>query len=104
PSSCLRMTLPASQAVLMIPAKNGVRRKYGGTTTRHGVRKGDYVEAEKAGVKYQGWCSGDTAKQVSASSSNWKRIGQFTPSKVSLLPRATGLIYTQEMDFNVQRA
>ncbi len=89
------------QLHLMIPTKGGLRRKYGGTTTRHGIRKGDYVEAEKAGIKYQGWCSGDTKTQVSVSNSNWKRLGQFTASKVSLLRRSTGLICTQETDFNV---
>ena len=89
------------QLHLMIPGKGGNRRKYGGTTTRHGFRKGDYVEAEKAGIRYQGWCSGDTAKQVSVSNAAWSRIGQFTASKVSLLRRSTGLICTQGADFNV---
>lgn len=125
----------------MIPAKGGNRRKYGGTTTRHNFRKGDYVEAEKAkrgglgrgfqapelnsgdsplgfphvlkdtpsdkpslkeaGVVYQGWCSGDTAKQVSVSTATWKRIGQFTASKVRLLQRSTGLICKRENKFSV---
>jgi hypothetical protein len=89
------------QLHLMIPAKNGIRRKYGGTTTRHDFRKGDCVKAVKAGITYQGWCSGDTAKQVSVSDSNWKRIGQFTASKVRLLRRATGLICKQEEKFLV---
>ncbi len=89
------------QLHLMIPFKGGNRRKYGGTTTRHDFRKGDYVEAVKAGITYQGWCSGDTAKQVSISDSNWKRIGQFTSSKVRLLRRATGLICKQEEKFLV---
>ena len=69
----------------MIPSKGGNRRKYGGTTTRHDFRKGDYVEAVKAGITYQGWCSGDTAKQLSVSDVLWKRIGQFTASKVKLM-------------------
>ena len=89
------------QLHLMIPAKNGVRRKYGGTTTRHSFRKGDYVEAVKAGVKYKGWCSGDTARQVSVSNAAWKRIGQFTASKVKLLQRSTGLICKRGNDFSV---
>jgi RRXRR protein len=106
------------QLHLMIPSKGGNRRKYGGTTTKHGFRKGDYVEAVKAkrgglggnphepslqeaGITYQGWCSGDTASQVSVSDSNWKRIGQFTASKVRLLRRATGLICKQEEKFFV---
>ncbi|MEL6581371.1 MAG: RRXRR domain-containing protein [Cyanobacteria bacterium J06621_12] len=99
-----RPPISRRQLHLMIPAKGGNRRKYGGTTTRHGARKGDYVEAVKAGITYQGWCSGDTAKQVSVSNAAWKRIGQFTASKVRLLQRSTGLICTQEANFNVQRA
>lgn len=96
-----RPPISRRQLHLMIPSKGGNRRKYGGTTTRHGFRKGDFVEAIKASVKHQGWCSGDTAKQVSVSDSNWKRIGQFTASKVKLLRRATGLICKQEKKFLV---
>ncbi|WP_365973542.1 hypothetical protein [Moorena sp. SIO4G3] len=73
----------------------GRRRKYGGTTTSHGFRKGDYVEAVKAGKTYRGWVSGETVKQVSVSDINWKRIGQFTARKVRLLKRSTGLIVNQ---------
>ena len=80
------------QLHLMVPAKGGVRRRYGGTTTRHGFRKGDYVKAEQAGRVYLGWVSGDTERQVSVSDSNWKRLGQFTAKKVQLLQRSTGLI------------
>jgi hypothetical protein len=89
------------QLHLMLPSQGGSRRKYGGTTTRHDLRKGDYVEAVKAGITYKGWCSGDTAKQVSVSDSNWRRTGQFTASKVKLLRRATGLICKQEDKFLV---
>ncbi len=96
-----RPPISRRQLHLMIPAKSGIRRKYGGTTTRDSFRKGDYVEAEKASVIYQGWCSGDTAKQVSVSNAAWKRIGQFTASKVKLLRRATGLICKQEEKFLV---
>ncbi|NEP29400.1 RRXRR domain-containing protein, partial [Moorena sp. SIO3I6] len=72
--------------------KGRKRRKYGGTTTGHGFRKGDYVEAVKAGKTSRGWVSGETVKQVSVSDINWKRIGQFTARKVRLLKRSTGLI------------
>ena len=86
----------------MLPSKGGNRRKYGGTITRHqGIRKGDFIEGIKAGIKYQGWCSGDTKNQLSISDSNWKRIGQLTASKVKLLRRSTRLICTQEANFNV---
>ncbi|BAY85221.1 hypothetical protein NIES267_47200 [Calothrix parasitica NIES-267] len=74
--------------------KGGKRRKYGGTVTQHGYRKGDYVEAIKADKTYRGWVSGDTKTQVSISDANWKRLGQFRVSKVKLLQRSRGLIVT----------
>ncbi len=73
-------------------SKGGKRRKYGGTVTAHGFRKGDYVEAQIAGVKYRGFVSGETKTQVSVSNADWKRIAQFSARKVRLLSRATGLI------------
>ncbi|MEQ8755086.1 MAG: RRXRR domain-containing protein [Coleofasciculus sp. G1-WW12-02] len=83
------------QLHLMIPAKGGKRRGYGGTVTRHsGLRKGDYVKAVKAGITYYGYVSGDTKTQVSISNANWKRLGQFTAKKVQLLQRNTGLVST----------
>jgi hypothetical protein len=97
-----RPPISRRQLHLMIPAKGDVRRKYGGTTTRHqGIRKGDFVEGVKAGITYKGWCSGDTAKQISISNAAYKRIGQFTASKVKLLRRSTGLICKQEKKFLV---
>ncbi|CCQ50018.1 RRXRR domain-containing protein (plasmid) [Crocosphaera watsonii WH 8501] len=94
-----RPPISRRQLHLMLPSKGGKRRKYGGTITRHGIRKGDFVKAKKAGKVFYGWCSGDTAKQVSVSDFNWKRLGQFTASKVVLLQRSTGLIGKQEADF-----
>lgn len=76
------------QLHLMVPAKGGIRRKYGGTTTRHGFRKGDLVNSPK-GI---GYVSGDTEKQVSVSDSNWRRMGQIAASKVSVIRRSNGLI------------
>jgi hypothetical protein len=76
------------QLHLMIPAKGGVRRKYGGSTTRHGLRKGDLVSSPR-GV---GYVSGDTEKQISVSDANWKRLGQVTTKKVTLIRRSNGLI------------
>ncbi len=94
-----RPPISRRQLHLMLPSKGGLRRKYGGTVTRHGIRKGDFVKAEKAQHIFSGWCSGDTAKQISVSDFNWKRLGQFTASKVVLLQRSTGLICKQEADF-----
>ena len=77
-------------------SKGGIRRKYGGTVTRHGFRKGDYVEATQGNKTYRGWVSGDTEKQVSVSDANWKRLGQFSKNKVRLIQRSTGLIITNQ--------
>ncbi len=76
------------QLHLMLPAKGGVRRKYGGSITRHGFCKGDLVNSPK-GI---GYVSGDTDRQVSVSNLAWKRLGQITVSKVSLIARNTGLV------------
>jgi hypothetical protein len=80
------------QLHLMVPAKGGITRKYGGTVTRHGLRKGDCVQATQGNKTYFGWVSGDTEKQVSVSDASWKRLGQFTVKKVRLVQRSTGLI------------
>ena len=76
------------QLHLMVPAKGGIRRKYGGSTTRHNVRKGDLVKSPK-GI---GYVSGDTEKQVSVSEASWKRLGQITANKVQLIRRSNGLV------------
>lgn len=80
------------QLHLLQPSKGGKRRAYGGTVTRHGFRKGDLVKAEMAEREYIGYVSGDTVRQVSVSNENWKRLGQFAKSKVTLLKRNTGLL------------
>ncbi|MGK7893447.1 MAG: RRXRR domain-containing protein, partial [Xenococcus sp. (in: cyanobacteria)] len=87
-----RPPISRRQLHLMVFAKGGKRRKYGGTTTRHGMRKGDLVVAQRKGIEYVGWCSGDTKTQISVSDSNWKRIGQFSKNKTRLIKRNTRLI------------
>ncbi|MBD1864155.1 MULTISPECIES: RRXRR domain-containing protein [Trichocoleus] len=87
-----RPPISKRQLHLMVPAKGGVRRRYGGTVTRHGFRKGDLVQAEMAGRVSIGWVSGDTQKHVSVSDCNWKRLGQFAASKVMLIARNTGVV------------
>ena len=76
----------------MVPSKGGLRRKYGGTTTRHGFRKGDYVKAQMAGRVVYGWVRGDNERQVSVSDINWRRLGQFSAKKTCLVKRSTGLL------------
>jgi len=87
-----RPPISRRQLHLMVPAKGGIRRKYGGTTTRHKLRKGDYVQAEMSGRVSKGWVSGDTKNQISVSSIEWKRLGQFSARKVQLIQRSTGLL------------
>jgi hypothetical protein len=96
-----RPPISRRQLHLQKPSKGGQRRKYGGTVTRHGFLKGDYVEAVKSGKVYHGWVSGDTDKQVSVSDADWKRLGQFTAKKVRLIQRSTGLIVlsTRKMQY-----
>ncbi len=72
----------------MIFAKGGVRRKYGGTTTPFKLRKGDIVKYKNQ----LGFCSGYTGKSISVSDFNWKRLGRFAISKVTLIARSTNLI------------
>ncbi|WP_414587965.1 RRXRR domain-containing protein [Scytonema sp. PCC 10023] len=85
-----RPTVSRRQLHLMVFAKGGVRRKYGGTVTRHGFRKGDVVKSPN-GI---GYVSGDTEKQISVSDANWKRLGQIASSKIQLIRRSNGLIVT----------
>lgn len=99
-----RPPISRRQLHLMVPAIGGVRRKYGGTTTRHGVRKGDLVRAEMAGRVSVGWVSGDTQKHIAVSDFSWKRVGQFTASKVQLLRRATGLLVSCPQRLSVHAA
>lgn len=73
-------------------SKGRNRRKYGGTVTRHGFRKGDFVEATQGTKTVRGWVSGDTKTQVSVSNADWKRLGQFSVRKTKLLKRNSGLI------------
>jgi hypothetical protein len=77
------------------PNPNQYRKRKGGTTTPFGFRSGDFVQAEKAGQIYRGWIGGYTqtgkSKNVSIYSHEWKRIGQFSPSKVMLLKRSCKL-------------
>lgn len=76
------------QLHLMVPAKGNVRRKYGGSVTRHRFRKADLVQSPKR----IGYVSGDTEKQVSVSDANWKRLGQIAAPKITLIRRSNGLV------------
>jgi hypothetical protein len=83
-----RPPISRRQLHLMVFSKGGKRRKYGGSTTRHGFRKGDLVSSPK-GI---GYVSGDTEKQLSVSDTNGQRLGQIAISKIQLIRRSNGLI------------
>lgn len=78
------------------PNPNQYRKRKGGTITPFGFRSGDFVQAEKAGQIYRGWIGGYTetakSKNVSIYDTNWHRVGQFSPKKVSLLKHSTKLL------------
>ncbi|GAA6622687.1 RRXRR domain-containing protein [Scytonema sp. NUACC26] len=71
-----------------VPAKGGVRERYGGSTTPFGIRKGDLV----AYGQQLGYCSGYTNNKLSISDANWKRLGQRAISKCRLVARSKGLV------------
>ncbi len=78
--------------------KGGIRPKFGGTSNGSFFRKGDWVEAEKAGKTYRGWVCGlptETTKLVGVADADGKRIGQFSPKKVRLLARSTGFSWKE---------
>jgi len=74
------------------PAKGGVRRRYGGTTMPFIFRCGDYVEVAQGKKTVRGWVSGYTKNLISVSDFSWKRVGQFTESKVRLIDRNSRLL------------
>ena len=78
-----------------VPDKSGTRKRKGGTVTPFGLRVGDLVKAKKKDEQFVGYIGGftctDKSSNVSIYDYSWKRIGQFTPSKVKLLGRSNGL-------------
>jgi hypothetical protein len=78
-----------------VPDLSGTRKRKGGTVTPFGFRVGDLVKASKGSELFTGYIGGftctDKTKNVSIYDYTWKRIGQFTPSKVQLLRRSNGL-------------
>lgn len=80
------------------PQKGGVRPRFGGTTNGGFFRKGDWVEAEKAGKTYRGWVCGlptETTRLVGVADADGRRIGQFSPKKTRLLARSTGFSWKE---------
>lgn len=78
-----------------VPDKSGTRKRKGGTIIPFGFRVGDLVKAQKKNETFVGYIGGftntDKSKNLSIYDYSWKRIGQFTASKVKLLRRSNGL-------------
>ena len=84
------------------PAKNGLRRSYGGTTMPFIFRKGDYVCGSQGKKIVSGWISGCTKNAISVSDFDWNRLGQFTIRKVRLLKRNSHiLLQSKEMKITI---
>lgn len=77
------------QLHLMVPAKGGIRRKYGGSVLSKGFRKADLVRTDKYGVCL---VCGEYNGQIAVASPSWKRLGYASAKKVELIRRSTGLI------------
>jgi len=75
--------------------KGGIRPRFGGTSNGGFLRKGDFVEAEKAGKVYRGWVCGLPGKRkvIGVMDAFGKRMGQFAERKVRLLCRRTGVMW-----------
>lgn len=73
--------------------RGGIRPRFGGITNGGFLRKGDWVDAEKAGIWYRGWVCGlptEKMQLVGVADTDGKRIGQFSLKKVRLLARSSG--------------
>jgi len=84
--------------------KGGIRPRFGGTSNGSFLRKGDFVEAEKAGKVYRGWVCGlptERTKVVGVMDVFGKRIGQFAVSKVRLLCRRTGVMWLMANSYHI---
>lgn len=84
-----RPPISRRQLHLMVPAKNGMRRKYGGSVLPLGFRKADLVRTEKHGMCL---VCGEYNGQIAVANTSWKRLGYASAKKVELIRRSTGLI------------
>jgi hypothetical protein len=76
--------------------KGGVRPLFGGTCRGGLFRKGDYVEAKKAGQVWRGWVEGlptGRTPLVGVIDARGRRIWQFLPGQVRLLGRGHNLLW-----------
>jgi hypothetical protein len=77
------------------PQKGGTRSAYGGTNGKHGIRKGDFVEATVKREKIQGWACSFSDTQIGVADFMGKRFAIPTTRNVDLIHRATGVLYSE---------
>ena len=85
-----RLRLPFKKAPALSVGQNGVRKRKGGTITPWGFRVGDLVRSTKGKTESIGYIGGysEVNKVVSLYDWSWKRIGQFSVSKTTLIRRS----------------
>jgi len=77
------------------PRKGGARPAYGGTSGRHGIRKGDSVKAVVKGKMVQGWACSFSDTQIGVANFLGKRFAIPRVGNVQLIHRATGVLYSE---------
>lgn len=75
------------------PRKGGIRPAYGGTSGKHGIRKGDFIEATVKEDKIQGWACSFSDTQIGIANFLGKRFAIPTVRNVNLVHKATGVLY-----------
>jgi hypothetical protein len=69
--------------------KGGVRPAYGGTTGRHGIRKGDLIEGKVKSKTVRGWACSFSKLQIGISDIRGRRFAIPTARNVRLVHRRT---------------
>ncbi|MFB0562578.1 MAG: RRXRR domain-containing protein [Candidatus Lokiarchaeia archaeon] len=77
------------------PRKGDVRPAYGGTSGKHGIRKGDFIEAAVKGEKIQGWACSFSNTQIGIANFLGKRFAIPTVKNVRLIHRAAGVLHSE---------
>ena len=79
--------------------KGGIRPRFGGTTNRYYLRKGDIVYGEQGDRQFVGWVCGlptDKTKAIAIADAAGKRLAQCSEQKVRLIRRATGVTWSSQ--------
>jgi len=81
--------IPVRRQLHLQNFRRGVRRAYGGTTGRHGIRKGDFVEVKVKGKTVRGWACSFSNTQIGLANIRGRRFAIPTARNVRLVHRRT---------------